>query len=152
YVWTQNVTTASNTAFVLAYRNVLNIDGLSNSAQFSSASANFSPSVVGDLICIAQIGGGSPGQGTGLQPCGTITAYVNPTTVTTSITPNNLSPQSGLQFAYGHDDYAAFNQMLTTAPCSTTGCKVILGPVDYTLSNGLNIPLHSTISIEGVAS
>jgi hypothetical protein len=63
---------------------------------------------------------------------------------TTELTGGNL------QFAYGTDDSAAFTTMLSSAPCSTKGCKIELGAKHYILTEGLTLPANIPISLVGV--
>src|SRR6185312_2574956 len=137
YTWSETSSLDGVTAFALTYRNVLGVDGSS----FQSATANFPSGSAGDPICVATIGASSG------QLCGTIMSYVSATQV--HLTLSSSSALTGLWFAYGSDDTSAFQSMLSSAPCSTRGCKVMLDSKGYVLTGGLAFSPNIPIVMEG---
>jgi hypothetical protein len=128
-------------AFIVDYRGTSGIDNPTST--LTSATAAFTATVSGDPICVAGIVSPTGAIAGGGQRCGTITAYNSATSVNTSFSVVNSA--SGLQFDFGASDQTAFQNMLTTAPCSTAGCKIQLQNKDYILTGSLyhpqNIPI-----------
>ena len=120
-------------------------DGVINSgtASIASATASFTSAMATNHwpICVA---GAASGGG---QMCGTITSFTDSSHVGISFTPT--ASGTGLEFAFGADDTTAFQTMLTTAPCSTTGCRIAVSPEGYVLTGSLQFPPKSTVVMSG---
>jgi hypothetical protein len=85
------------------------------------------------------------------QLCGVIQSYSSSTSINVDLSVPAPSSGTGLQFVFGANDFSAFNTMLTTAPCSTVGCLVVLNSKAYGLTSGLVLPTNVAIRITGVA-
>ena len=123
-------------AAIMDYRNTSGIDP--SATTLTNNTAAFTSAAAGNAICIAPNAGN--------QSCGTISAYTSSTQVTVN---TGLKAATVQQVGYGTSDSSAFNTMLTTAPCSTTGCKVSLGAKKYVLTSALTFPPNLPIIIEG---
>lgn len=136
--------TSGESAILLAYRNVAGPENMSRT--LTSASASFDNTDVGKPICVAAVWGPRQEQ----QACGTIAGVTDSHTITTSFYLPNTA--TGLQFAYGTDDTAAFQTMLTTPPCNTVGCGVALGNKRYILTDSLTINYDMPFVMKGIAA
>ena len=145
YVFTYAISAKSSGA-LLDYTNTTGPDGAATT--FTSASGNFAAGDVGKPFCMAPVFSLTLGT-LNRQVCTTISAVASATSISLPVAVvNNLS---ALQYAYGTDDSSAFNTMLTSAPCNTTGCEVDLGPKHYVLTQSYSIPANSAIQIKGIA-
>jgi hypothetical protein len=135
--------TGGGAGVIVDYRNTSGVD--TPTETLSSATASFPSNSAGDLICVAGITGNALRK---QQVCGTISSYISSTQVNVSFPVVNSF--TGLQFAYGTNDSSSFNSMLTTAPCSTVGCKIQLSDKRYVLNSGLSLPANIPVSINGV--
>ena len=120
---------------------LLSYAGANTASVLTSATAGFSSAVVGEDVCTSGTGVG------GAQQCGTITAYNSSTSVNVGY-PAQTTPAS-IWFVYGTDDTAAFNAMLTSAPCSTVGCRIQFQPHEYMLTSAFTLPPDRTIQFLG---
>jgi hypothetical protein len=136
YTWTVG-STGGVGGMILDYRN-----GFLQSGILTSASAGFTSASAGKPICVAGI------SLTGGQACGTIANYISSTTVQTSFGAATTVSSAG-QFVYGTDNTTAFQNMLTTAPCSTIGCHILMGPNRYAVTGTLAISGGIPITWEG---
>lgn len=139
YTWTNSG--AGATVGIVAYSNVGSVYGLST---LTSATAGFTSAAVADPICTAATGTGTSEQ------CGIIAGYLSATQVFVSYVAQ--SQPTNIWFSYGTDDSTAFTSMLTSAPCSTVGCRIQLGPYGYALTASYTLPPNITIQIQGAGA
>ncbi|WP_144022211.1 hypothetical protein [Caballeronia sordidicola] len=139
---------SSAAGLMLDYRNVSGVDPTKfgeTSSTLHSATAHFTSDDVGKKICVANIQAALPFN---KQKCGKIINVETESSIAvdfaTELTGGNL------QFAYGTDDSAAFTTMLSSAPCSTKGCRIELGAKHYILTEELILPANIPISLVGV--
>lgn len=132
--------------FILDYRHTSGID--TPTYTLTSNTANFPSGAGGDDICVASVQGQATGPYTNRQECGTITSRSSSTAVNVNFPV--FSSFTGLQFVYGADDTTAFNSMMTTAPCSTTGCQVQLSNKHYMLTGTLTVNANVPVSFVGI--
>lgn len=152
YVW-QTPSNFGTSGFIATYSGIAGVDG--DTLTLTSSSANFPANAAGDLICINGVPGTSGINGAlvdFLSACGTITTRNSATSVVVSGTMEAVIPQTSLQFTYGASDQSAFNTMLTTAPCSTIGCRVELSNTAYMLSSGFTLTPFVTTQIVGISA
>ncbi|HEX5413631.1 MAG TPA: hypothetical protein VFZ27_17425, partial [Terriglobia bacterium] len=140
YSWTESpMTSFGMSAFAAAYTNI-DTGGLT----FSSASAPFSASQVGDPICVAGIGA------SGAQICGTIASFVSSSQVGLSSSFDSGSAGTGLWFNFGTNDDSAFSSAITAAQATPGG--IVYAPCgNYVLTQALSIAPNKPIRILGCA-
>lgn len=135
---------AGAAASMLTYRNTSGPDAPTTT--LTSATAAFTSGAVGNLLCVAGISGS--GSFTG-QQCGTILTFSSSTAVNVSFPVYRTF--SAKQFSFGTNDDTAFSTMLSSAPCSTTGCTVQLGAKHYELTAPISLVPNVPVNIVGVS-
>lgn len=148
YVWNYQYSNGSSvgiTAAIVDYRNTSGAENLTYT--LTSSSASFPSTSVGQPICVVQAINNPQTQAQKPQNCGTITAVNSVHSINTSISYGATA--SSLQFAFGNDDTTAFQNMLASAPCSTTGCWVALRNKHYVLTGSLTLPPAVSITFQG---
>lgn len=134
YTWTQSNSSDGMAAFVINYRNVAALDGVT----LTSASSSFTSAMTGDPICIAGFVTSTS------QTCTTIAAVNSSTSI--SLPVQSGSAASSLEFRFGSDDTMAFQNTISSC---TAGCSISLANKQYVLTKSLSLPVNIAVSITG---
>jgi hypothetical protein len=113
---------------------------------FYTPSSTFTPSSVGQAICIADFFGSTMLYNG--QSCGQIAAYVNPNVAALNF--QTLSSLTNNNFAIGTDDSYAFLSAFNSTQCQTLGCTILTGPKKYGLTISLVFPNNVPLRLQGV--